>query len=485
MKTIVKLALLNLYFICVPIISCAQYFNASNNSYSHYFIDRDGTMYTWGGVTINAADSIGHGSSPNPIKVVHPEGKRWKKGINGEAPEFLLDEDAKLFKLTGQFGHPTPYISFDNESLWNDMSSASDNYALVSKSGKLYYYGFIYSRVSNDTLKQVFLDTLTPMPSPADGSSWTQVTVGDFHTLARTSSDKYYCYGDNTWGQFGNGDTLIHSEPIELTHSPIEGQPKWKKVALGRYLTLALDEQGNLFYTGTYHGVPRNWLPKFSTLQLVINPKHEKWKDIQVDGNSQIIGLTENGSLFVWGYCPLGWGPFGSTRPKTTYFYEPTEVPTPDSVAYWTAIGTMRSSCYGVDDKCRVWGWGDNKEGELGATRSQLTTADTPVFIHRFCQSLSSTALNRESNKQSITDMRVYPNPASKNMIGEFTLTNNEVINIELLDILGRKVQTFTRSRYEKGKHFVTLNVSGVVSGKYILRIQADQQILSASIIVE
>ena len=64
-------------------------------------------------------------------------------------------------------------------------------------------------------------------------------------------------------------------------------------------------------------------------------------------------------------------------------------------------------------------------------------------------------------------------------------LNKSEIVDIELLDILGRKVQTFTRSRYEAGKRLITLNVSDLASGKYILRIQAGEQHASTTVVVE
>lgn len=195
--------------------------------------------------------------------------------------------------------------------------------------------------------------------------------------------------------------------------------------------------------------------------------------------------MSEKGSLFVWGLCRLGWGPFGTSRSKEVYFYEPKEVPTPDSVAYWTGIGALRTTCFGIDDKCRVWGWGDNTGGELGVPASEMELADTPIFVNRFCQSQSSSVRSDSKSERNITEIRLFPNPASKSVSAEFMLTKSEVLNIELLDILGRKMQTFSRSRYESGNHTITLNISNLESGRYILRIGAGEQTASASLIIE
>ncbi len=65
-------------------------------------------------------------------------------------------------------------------------------------------------------------------------------------------------------------------------------------------------------------------------------------------------------------------------------------------------------------------------------------------------------------------DVKVYPNPASSNVVFDMSLENNTNLNISITDMTGRIVYNSGVKSYNKGANIVTVPVTELATGSYI-----------------
>ncbi|MBL7717546.1 MAG: DUF1501 domain-containing protein [Flavipsychrobacter sp.] len=63
-----------------------------------------------------------------------------------------------------------------------------------------------------------------------------------------------------------------------------------------------------------------------------------------------------------------------------------------------------------------------------------------------------------------------FPNPFTKTTTINFGTDGNGPVTIELFDVAGRKVKTVCNQTFDRGKHEITINRDGLVSGTYFYR---------------
>lgn len=64
-----------------------------------------------------------------------------------------------------------------------------------------------------------------------------------------------------------------------------------------------------------------------------------------------------------------------------------------------------------------------------------------------------------------------YPNPARGQVVLPFELPTAGRVRVEIYDALGRRVMVISENKLEPGAHETGLNVSGLASGPYVVRV--------------
>ncbi len=88
-------------------------------------------------------------------------------------------------------------------------------------------------------------------------------------------------------------------------------------------------------------------------------------------------------------------------------------------------------------------------------------------------------------NPGALAGSSLYPNPASGNFIAGFSLNESADVAFSLINVTGQSVKNFAKQNYAPGNHTVTLDVSELASGFYILQIEANNQKIYNRIILE
>jgi Alpha-tubulin suppressor and related RCC1 domain-containing proteins len=87
------------------------------------------------------------------------------------------------------------------------------------------------------------------MTAITGAATWKSVTVGNKHTCAIDSSDKLWCWGDDTYGQLGNGATTgVQSTPVEVDSSVVTNS--YSQVIAGYYHTCAIHSSKYVYCWG-------------------------------------------------------------------------------------------------------------------------------------------------------------------------------------------------------------------------------------------
>ena len=87
---------------------------------------------------------------------------------------------------------------------------------------------------------------------------------------------------------------------------------------------------------------------------------------------------------------------------------------------------------------------------------------------------------DRFSNNASLT---IYPNPASVSATVSFVAPATANGTLQVLQINGKIVQTIGNQRFNKGKNEISINVSGLPSGNYLVRLKTENGIATGKLI--
>jgi hypothetical protein len=90
------------------------------------------------------------------------------------------------------------------------------------------------------------------------------------------------------------------------------------------------------------------------------------------------------------------------------------------------------------------------------------------------------------SNIESIVDLNIYPNPSHSTVNLAFNLTENHSIAVNVVDMLGRIVETIPAQQHTSGETVLTIgNKAAYQAGVYFVNISIDGQQISKKIIME
>jgi alpha-tubulin suppressor-like RCC1 family protein len=243
--------------------------------------------------------------------------------------------------------------------------------AAVTTPGTLRGWGFNGDgEIGNGTTNSSDVPVKVKLPS---GTEVTQVRQGCSFTVALTSTGSVLTWGDNSFGQLGNGVTGGHSTvPVKVS---LPSGTKVTQVRAGCLDALALTSTGRVLAWGyNFFGQLGDGLNTDSNVPVFVDmPQGVKVKAITA-GWFFNLALASNGTaVFSWGdnrHGQLGNG----TQTNSN---------TPVLVTLGGVTLTGLTATFGdslaVTTQGQVLTWGDNGFGELGDNLA-LADATTPVF---------------------------------------------------------------------------------------------------------
>ena len=241
------------------------------------------------------------------------------------------------------------------------MAAGLEHKMLLDNEGQLWSWGDnskgqLGTGVSNSSSEN-FIPRRVDMPD-LSSERITHIAAGGDHSIALDNNAKLWAWGDNTYGQLGNGSNNYDKpEPVDMTAMSIEDFDI-VSIAVGREHSLALDDKGVVWSWG------RN-----NNGQLGIGNRVNKTTPIKTDlskidnaiiqlaaGDYHTLALDAEGNLWSWGdntYGQLGNGESGTTKQATT----PVKVNMTSKVV---AVAAGDSHNIALDSQGRLWSWEPN-----------------------------------------------------------------------------------------------------------------------------
>lgn len=206
--------------------------------------------------------------------------------------------------------------------------------------------------------------SVTASSAPSAGG-WLSVAAGGSHTCAINTSSRLFCWGENSDGELGTGDTAPRTVP-----TAVDSDLKWLSVTAGSVDTCAISTNDALWcWGGNGDGQLGTGDLRSSDLPLRVNG--DDWDSVSA-GGLHTCGIETDGSLWCWGDNTFGQLGIGSSG-------GPQASPSPvDPQHQWLLVSAGgEHTCAVMDSHGResfsspfpfgsLWCWGDNVDGELG-----------------------------------------------------------------------------------------------------------------------
>ena len=144
-------------------------------------------------------------------------------------------------------GGPNPTQPVEVTTLagqWARVRAGGNHVCARTLSNQLYCWGYgDHGQIGNGVAASVDAPTLVPLPSGV--TSWADFETGAKHNCAIANTGSLYCWGQNNYGQIGDGTATQRNSPTLVV-----GGKRWKEVSVGDLLTCATDTNSRMWCWG-------------------------------------------------------------------------------------------------------------------------------------------------------------------------------------------------------------------------------------------
>jgi alpha-tubulin suppressor-like RCC1 family protein len=273
---------------------------AAGNGYT-IAIKSDGTLWAWGW---NPYGNLGDGTTDNKYSPVQIGSDKWVSISGGDLHTKAIKSDGTLwawgYNGHGELGNGAPVMQSNSPTQeathstdWVSVSAGGYHTIALKSNGTLWAWGY-------NGLGSLGDGTTTDKNSPVQIGSdnkWISIAAGGGwgHTIALKSDGTLWAWGANFDGQLGDGTTAQRNSPTqEATHST-----DWISISAGNDHTIALKSDGTLWAWGD-NGYGQlgdgTIIDKHSPVQI----GSDKWFSISA-GRDHTIALKSDGTLWAWG----------------------------------------------------------------------------------------------------------------------------------------------------------------------------------------
>ena len=226
-----------------------------------------------------------------------------------------------------------------------------------------------------------------PADAPAD-FTYMQVSGGSYQSLALGSDGNAYGWGDNSYGELGDGTYEQRRTPVKA-RKPADAPADFTyvQVSTGSRHSLALGSDGNVYAWGS-NGSGRLGDGKYTSFNQNTPVKVKRPADAPADityvqvsaGNLHSLAVGSDGNAYAWGDNGSGQLGDGTETKKNTPVKVKKPADAPADFTY-TQVSTGGYHSLAVGSDGNAYAWGDNGSGQLGDGTE--TKKNTPVKVKK------------------------------------------------------------------------------------------------------
>jgi alpha-tubulin suppressor-like RCC1 family protein len=197
---------------------------------------------------------------------------------------------------------------------------------------------------------------------------WSKVSAGGMHTLALKNDGSLWAWGNNFYGQLGDGTNSNKTYPVQVGNST-----DWTFVyASTGFLSLALKSNGTLWAWGqNFYGQLGNGTNTHSNIPVQVGSDND-WLMIS-PGNDYVLAIKTNLTLWAWGLNSVRQLGDGSTTNRNV----PIQIGTDND---WTWVDGGFQTSLAIKNNGSLWAWGVNDAGLFG-NGTTGTFSDVPLQV--------------------------------------------------------------------------------------------------------
>lgn len=179
------------------------------------------------------------------------------------------------------------------------------------------------------------------------------ISVGALHTCGIDLEGRTFCWGYNEFGQLGDGTTLNRTSPVQASI-----EHRFQSVSAGGLHTCALDRTGQAYCWGhNVRGQAGNGTTVDAATPVAVSGS-ARFRSITA-GGLHTCALTAKGEAYCWGYNARGALGSGDSSDR------PTPTPVLGEVTFMAVHAGLHHTCATTTDQ-RAFCWGYNEFGQLG-----------------------------------------------------------------------------------------------------------------------
>lgn len=252
------------------------------------------------------------------------------------------------------------------------MSGGAHTCALTS-AGMAYCWGDNnYGQLGDGTTVQRNTPVAISMPT---GVTFASLSAGWDNTCALTVAGVAYCWGDNNYGVLGNGTFTDSRTPVRVS---MPANVIVASLSVGEHHACARSSVGAAYcWGGNLNGQLGNGTTSaIMNLPVVVNrPTGVTFTSLST-GKDHTCARTSTGAAYCWGYNWAGQLGDGTTTQRT----QPMAVKRPTGVTFASISAGGAHTC-ALTSAGVAYCWGDNEDGQLGDNTT--TQRNTPVVVSR------------------------------------------------------------------------------------------------------
>jgi uncharacterized repeat protein (TIGR03803 family) len=345
------------------VLSTPAYTHISSSKGASSVIARraDGTLWAWGQ---NSDGQLGLGNiSTQWVPVQVGTATDWAQVSNGGYHSVAVRGNGTLWaagdNFYGQIGDGTTtdrtsFVQVGTATNWLVAVAGLYHTLAIKTDGTLWAWGYN----SDGQLGQGTTGTTANSTPLQVGTlnTWSAVAAGAYHSLARRQDGTFWAFGDNLYGQIGNGSTTDATSPVQIAT-----MTNCTSFTAGYYFSAAVRADGTLWTWG------RNLFGQIGdgTLLNRTSPIQvgtaTNWQQVRA-GADHVLAVRTGGTLWAWGRNLNGQLGQGYTRTDAAGNV-PVQVGVSDG---WQIIAPGHAANVAMKADGTLWSWGENGSGQLG-----------------------------------------------------------------------------------------------------------------------